>query len=55
MLVGSSAGSTPSMRRSTTSGPSKSVTMPPWNSSTRILRGKLVSSMSMDSNVVRKF
>ncbi|KAF9909775.1 hypothetical protein EC991_008098 [Linnemannia zychae] len=62
---GSNASSPPMLRRSTTGGASsrspsvtRSVTRPispNWNTSNRFLRGKLVSSLSMDSGVVRKY
>ncbi|KAF9548151.1 hypothetical protein EC957_007179 [Mortierella hygrophila] len=48
----------PSVARSHSSMRSTSVTRPispNWNTSTRFLRGKLVSSLSMDSGVVRKY
>ncbi|KAF9127035.1 hypothetical protein BGW39_006161 [Mortierella sp. 14UC] len=58
--------SSPMLRRSTTGGgsPSRSPSVarsvtrpisPNWNTSNRFLRGKLVSSLSMDSGVVRKY
>jgi hypothetical protein len=48
----------PSVARSQSSMRSPSVTRPispNWNTSNRFLRGKLVSSLSMDSGVVRKY
>ncbi|KAF8945193.1 hypothetical protein BGZ47_003110 [Haplosporangium gracile] len=48
----------PSVARSSSSMRSPSVTRPispNWNTSSRFLRGKLVSSLSMDSGVVRKY
>ncbi|KAF9156756.1 hypothetical protein BG015_001620 [Linnemannia schmuckeri] len=48
----------PSVARSPSSMRSLSVTRPispNWNTSNRFLRGKLVSSLSMDSGVVRKY
>lgn len=48
----------PSVARSHSSMRSPSVTRPispNWNTSNRFLRGKLVSSLSMDSGVVRKY
>ncbi|KAG0211728.1 hypothetical protein BGX28_007490 [Mortierella sp. GBA30] len=51
--------SSPVARRSNTAGSPKSpiptAVSPDWKSSTRFLRGKLVSSLSMDSAAVRKF
>ncbi|KAG0355174.1 hypothetical protein BC939DRAFT_508390 [Gamsiella multidivaricata] len=46
----------PTLRRSSTEGPHKSpLTSPNWNASNRFLRGKMVSSISMDSSTVKKF
>ncbi|KAI8595404.1 hypothetical protein EDD21DRAFT_391331 [Dissophora ornata] len=46
----------PMLRRSATAGPQKSPTSTAsWNASTRLLRGRLVHSMSMDSSTVRKY
>ncbi|KAK3819468.1 MAG: hypothetical protein J3R72DRAFT_459790 [Linnemannia gamsii] len=56
--------SSPALRRSATSSSSRSPSVarsvtrpvsPNWNTSNRFLRGKLVSSLSMDSGVVRKY
>ncbi|KAG0320410.1 hypothetical protein BGZ99_004525 [Dissophora globulifera] len=51
--------SSPTRRRSTTGAPQKSPSAaqisPNWNSSSRLLRAKLVQSISMDSSTVRKF
>ncbi|KAG0020229.1 hypothetical protein BGZ81_009421 [Podila clonocystis] len=49
--------STPTLRRSFTNSSqrSSSVMSPSWNSSTRVLRGTMVPSISMDSPTVKKY